>query len=384
MSIFEVRHQPRAQRLIQRALASDRLPHAYIFHGPEGVGREMFAQRLGKLLLCERRALVSAGDVEGFERWSGGQVVDACQECEACRAVHAGTHPDQHIVYRELIKQHPDPVVRARKGIDLGIDVIREFVISRVGNKPAMGRGKVFIVREADKMNVAAQNALLKTLEEPPATTFLMLVTASLDRLLPTVRSRCQQIPFGPLPADFIVEHLVANNDAITTEEAGLCAAYGSGSLGLAQRHHDDRLMEYDARMGEVFTGLRQGGVSQLAKRIIANAKELGGVYQTRDQAISDTEAQRQGLKSLLSLLSDRYRHALHAAVGVADGQVHTTADDQPDGPGQSLTAGRAADAIRTITTTERQLDLNANVQLCVEGLLIHLSRLIQPEKVSG
>ena len=368
MSIFDVRHQPRAQRLVQRALACERLPHAYVFHGPEGVGRELFAGRLARLLLCPDPTTTATVDTEGFESWAN-PVVDACHQCESCKAVANAAHPDVHLIQRELIRQHPDPVVRARKGIGLGIDVVRTFLIDRVANKPILGRAKVFIVREADRMNVAAQNALLKTLEEPPDTTFLILIVASLDMMLPTVRSRCQIIPFGPLPSDFIMQQLRQRNPELTDEEAMVCVTYANGSLGAGQRHFDDRLAGYNARVLGLADSLPRVAVSEAAKELIAGAKELGGAYQKRDEDISDTEAQRIGLKSLLSLLANRYRDVLHVSVGGSKGQGEGKAR-------ASLAPSDAAKAIRAIVTAERQLDLNANAQLCIETLLIRLSRL--------
>ncbi len=321
----------------------------------------MLAQRLAGVLLCERAVPGPEGDL------------DACGVCKSCEMSMLGTHPDYHAVRRELIKLHPDAEVRARKGIDLGIDVVRQFVIKDVATKPVLGRAKVFIVREAHTMTVAAQNALLKTLEEPPATTVLILISDSLDALLPTVRSRCQAVPFGLLPGDFIIERLRRVNEGITDEQARFCALHAGGSLGVAQRHYEDGLIEYDGRIGQVLAQVGTGSVPELAKRVIADAKELGDCYRRGDAEVSETEVQRRGLKALLSLIAMGLRRGLQVCVQAAGD------DNGPYGsPAARLTPRSAAQAIRTTVAAERQLDLNANVQLCIEGLFIRLSRLMR------
>ncbi len=365
MSIRDVEHQQRAVRLLQYALGANRLPHAYIFCGPPGVGRELCARRVADLLLCEAPS-------RRIHPARANGAVDACGECPACEMSRLDTHPDLHVIHRELNKHHPDAMVRSRKGIGLSIDVIRHFVINRVATRPALGNAKVFIIRDAETMTPQAQNALLKTLEEPPPTTFVILIAASLEALLPTVRSRCQTVPFGLLPSAFIVERLVAMNDGITEEQARFCALHADGSLGVAQRHYQDGLMEYDRRVAEVVCGLGAQSATELARRMVDDAKALGEVYQERDPEISKTEMQRRGLKALLGLLAGGLRGVLHVCVG---GDA-----DRGGAYGElSERLGRlgATEAIRAIATTERQLDLNANVQLCVEGLLIRLSRLI-------
>ncbi|MFQ6049176.1 MAG: hypothetical protein ACE5K7_07415, partial [Phycisphaerae bacterium] len=167
MSIFDVKHQQRAQELIQRGLASGRMPHAYIFCGPSGVGKEMMAVRLAGVLLCSQPRVVDRpqgrAGLAGASRWR-----DACGQCRDCRLMQAGAHPDLHLISKELHSYHPDPEVRRLKGLELSVQVIRQFLIRPAAERSSLGRAKVFIVLQADRMSQAAQNALLKTLEEPP------------------------------------------------------------------------------------------------------------------------------------------------------------------------------------------------------------------------
>ena len=116
-------------------------------------------------LLASARAASGKPSTPSDSSWH-----DACNQCEACHLALADTHPDIHIIHRQLIKYHDDSTVRNRKGLDLGVDVIRQFVIDAAAIKPAMGQRKIFIIREADLLTTSAQNALLKTIEEPPPT----------------------------------------------------------------------------------------------------------------------------------------------------------------------------------------------------------------------
>src|SRR5439155_23785955 len=110
----------------------------------------------------------------------------------------AGNHPDYHVITKELIRYH-DKTGKS-KGIDLSIKVIRPELVDAAGRKAAMGRGKVFVIEQAELLNTQAQNAMLKTLEEPLGRTLIILLTDQPDVLLPTIRSRCQLLRFSPLP----------------------------------------------------------------------------------------------------------------------------------------------------------------------------------------
>ncbi len=372
MSIFEVRRQPRAHRIIQRALSSGRLPHAYVFHGPDGVGKELMADRLARILLCEGpiRPTEPPEELGGYT----GPLCDACGRCQDCVLTRAGTHPDLHLIHRELHRYHPDPTVRNRKGLELTVDVIRHFVIAAVGTKPARGRAKVFVIREADRITHQAQNALLKTLEEPPAATFLVLLAAGLDKLLPTTKSRCQSVPFGPLPTEFVAAKLSELVTGISPEDARSYAAMAQGSLGMAQRYCQDGLESYNERVIETLGRLGVVSVPRIAKQWLDDAKALGTEYRNRDKDISDTEAQRRGLKAIFSLVAAWFSDLLHVSAGGGEAVVNT-------GHVRRLAAAgvgprQAALAIRAAVDAERHLERNASTQLTVEALVIRLARI--------
>ncbi|HSW44213.1 MAG TPA: hypothetical protein VLM89_01420, partial [Phycisphaerae bacterium] len=250
MSIFDVQHQERAHRIIQQALSSRRMPHAYLFVGPEGVGREMLAARLARLLLCAQPARLELPETLA-DVVPEGRGLDACGQCEDCRLVQAGTHPDLRLIYRQLNRQHPDSRIRKQKALNISVAVIREFLINRVGPRSIRGRAKVFIIREAERLEDEAQNALLKTLEEPPADTFLILVTTAMDRMLPTTRSRCQQVQFRALPATFVAERLSRFRPEADPEAVSYVARHVEGRLGVAIQMLDDGLYPLKRAWGE-------------------------------------------------------------------------------------------------------------------------------------
>ena len=281
MPLCDVYYQPRAQKALQRALRGERMAHAYIFHGPEGVGKESLARGLGQLLLCgnpSQRELPAE-----MSRMIGvSEMRDACGACEDCRWVASGAHPDFHLIERRLHREHPDPEVRRRKGLELGVDVIRHFVVNRVGYTPVRGRAKVFVICEADEMSTAAQNALLKTLEEPPTTTFLVLLTGSPDQLLSTTRSRCQSVEFQGLPASFLEQRLQALHGDWPAEQRAWYVRGAAGRLGAMLADVEDGRFALHQRISRMLDGLKESNFDDVLKEWTEESKRLGEVESER------------------------------------------------------------------------------------------------------
>ncbi|GMU22487.1 MAG: hypothetical protein AMXMBFR13_25730 [Phycisphaerae bacterium] len=386
MRMSEVQHQPRAQRIIQQALASARMPHAYLFAGPEGVGKEMLAVGLAQTLLCaspvqtqtspgssgHSPASFAAGDITA--------AADACGDCQDCQLVQAGTHPDLYLIFRQLNRQHPDSTIRKRLALTFNVEVIRHFVIDRAGHRPSRGRAKVFIIREAERMNDAAQNSLLKTLEEPPPDTFIILLTSAVDAMLQTTRSRCQLVRFGLLPVDFVAEQIRALCPEAAPEAVAFAARHAGGSLGQALREIDDDIYTvkraWGQRLVEVLRTGSGGSPHALAGPLEADARALGKFITDRDPDVSDTDAARAGIQTLLSLLGSFYLDALRRSTG---------ADLPPFNPDQAETVNwlagehgseRLAVAIRELARAESTIGRNANIALALETLFIQLARL--------
>lgn len=214
--------QREARAVLQGALRSGRVAHAYLFVGPDGVGRRPAALAFAQALLCTARLPV-AGQVSP----SGGGD-EACGVCLACRKVASGTHPDLRVVA---------PGGRTESGAErraVGIEQIRDLK-REAAYPPYEARWKVFIVEDAEAMRAEAANSLLKVLEEPPAQSVIVLLSESASALLPTIVSRSQIVRFVPVPPAEIAAALI-ERAGVPPERAPLLAALSAGRPGLALR----------------------------------------------------------------------------------------------------------------------------------------------------
>jgi DNA polymerase-3 subunit delta' len=239
MPFAEVIAQERAISSLRAALRRGTLHHAYLFAGPPGVGKGLVARLLAQAVNCESGAPAADGHRE-----------DPCGKCGPCRKIAEGNHPDVVVLSEEraMVKAGRWEAKSGRSpSRDIVVDQIRDLVDHRLALRRYEGRRRVVIIDPADAMNPQAQNALLKTLEEPPDATTLVLVASAADSLLPTIRSRCLRVPFGPIPAEAIARRLEADGHA--PDRARLAAALSGGSLGGALAADDE---EMGARRDEV------------------------------------------------------------------------------------------------------------------------------------
>jgi DNA polymerase-3 subunit delta' len=359
-------------------MACKKMPHAYLFAGPDGVGKEMLASQLARTLLCQSPQRKPLPD-KMADTTPDGKGLDACGECQDCLMVNADTHPDLFIIHRQLNKQHPDSVIRKQKALFLSVEVMRHFLIDRAGTRPSRGRAKVFIIREAQRMNEAAQNSLLKTLEEPHPATFLILLTNAADRMLPTTRSRCQQVIFQSLPEQFIHTKLKTLRPDADKEAIAYLAKHADGSLGIALQLIDDQLFQIKQQWGQqldqLISAKRGFAPNSLAKPFEEDAKTLGKCIIERDPDVSDTDATRAGLKMLLATLADFYLDALRKTAGNNAPLINA---DQPkivESINQSQNTNSIVSALKTIADAETNLSRNAHIELTMEKLFIKLAQ---------
>lgn len=238
MRLADVRGHDRVRAILSRALERDRLPPALLFAGPDGVGKKALALAVAQAALCER-----------------APAPEPCGECRACRKVSAAAAPERLEALRNEADQHPDEGVwrnfrlhpdlvlaegwwltktgRPRAEPEIRVDQVRDDLIGEIAGAPFEARRRVFVIDDAHAMNEEAQNALLKSLEEPAPRSHVILVSASPMGLRQTIRSRCQLLRFGPLTRSAVAAHL-AERLGVPEEEARTQAALAGGSLGAA------------------------------------------------------------------------------------------------------------------------------------------------------
>jgi DNA polymerase-3 subunit delta' len=293
--------------------------------------------------------------------------------------VKAGTQPHLHLIHRQLNRQHPDSTIRRRMALRLSVEVIRHFLNDRVGMRPVGGRAKVFIVREAERMSEAAQNSLLKTLEEPPPDTFLILLTDALDRMLPTTRSRCQLVRFQALPDAFVAESLKGLRPEAADEAVAYASRHSQGRLGLALRDLDDGLYELKRQWGErlleMLSPRRGFSPHSLAKPFMEDAKGLARFVSERDPDASEADAMRAGLVTLLGAIADFHIDALRRRTGSGLPLINADQADVVERLSEHESAEALLDRMQAVSEAESDLGMNAHVELTIESLFVRLAR---------
>lgn len=281
--------------LIAGAVARQSLPPSLIFAGPEGVGKRTAALALAQILNCltpvradgqtgevdsaslfglDEQVTASAGQAE-----AGAFAIDACGTCASCARIARRVHADV------LVVEPGDTGV-------IKVDQVRD-IVERTGYRPFEGRRRVIIVDEADAMLSEAQNALLKTLEEPPSASMFVLVTSRPDELLPTVRSRCQRLRFGRLAPGEIASELMRVHEYSETD-AHAAASAADGSIGAALDSGSDELVEARDAAKDV---LQHVASSADPRRRLDGAKMIAGG--------GDRDELRRRLRAMASILRD-------------------------------------------------------------------------------
>jgi len=310
---------------VRRLIGASRrgVAHAYLLHGPDGIGKRAVADAFASLLLCER-----PGD-------------DACGTCRHCTRTQAGTHPDLHVVTRD--DERRDIRIEQARGLTRWLTL-----------RPMMATRKLAIVDGAHLLNEQGQNALLKTLEEPPGASVIVLTATRTSQLLPTVRSRCQAIALGPLSRAEIEGALRARG--VAADDAVVLAAQAEGSLGRALVLNAPEQAAVRRRVLDVLGDLRARSAAELS----ALAQEVG----------------RGAPGPALDVALGWYRDLLAHACGNPG-----LAGRHPDRTPALATAGAATTPEIVLRQLERlcdtilALERNANRVLAVETMLLALRR---------
>ena len=337
----ELTGNARVKESLKRMITSGRLPGALLFAGEEGVGKKRFALEVARALNCR-----TPKDREG------------CGVCSSCVRIVKLNYPEREDAdeWTQIIwTDHPDVgLVVAPKRV-LRVEQMRQ--IEKEANfRPFEGKARVFLIDEADKLNDASANALLKVLEEPPQTSYLILVTARPAMLLPTILSRCQMIRFAPLAPSEIESHLLSNKLA-DSKTAKLRARAAGGSIG--------RALAGDM---VTFTSQRKAMLSVLNALVMTNdrAQLLRAAEQLNEAQYRDEFEER------LDVLETLIRDAWMLSLGVKpELLVNEDLSPELENISKRMDAGRAADWILQIEDLREQLIVNVNRKITTDALFL-------------
>ncbi len=351
--MWKVVGQERAVAVLSRALSEDRLSHAYLFVGPPHVGKATTALEFAQSLNCRGED-------------------PPCHRCRECHVIAEGKHPDVEVVSPGGVCDESDHRDHGADGSkDIRICQVRRLV-HLVSRAPFEGRFRVIIVDPADALNEEAANAFLKTLEEPPASAVIILVTSQEEALPMTVRSRCRRVPFAPLAVAQVAE-VLERDWSVPAEEARLLARLSGGRLGWALAAVDDE-------------SVLEARTSALAEiwRMTAAGRDERFAYAGRLASLFPRD--RQAVLATLDLWRDWWRDVLLVRAGLSEGREEPPAGlanvDALDKLALEGTKYHMADLIRfleAIGETRRYLLDNVNPYLALEVLMLEL-----PAPVSG
>jgi DNA polymerase III subunit delta' len=354
MSFSDVIGQHHAKGILERALEKSRVAHAYLFSGPEGVGKEALALTFTKALFCK----------SDDER--------PCDECANCRRINSFQHPDVSFLFPSSAKNvdeeraildsvQNDPYKRSKPWATptIGIDKIRELR-HQATLKPLEGR-RLIIIAEADRMTIPAANSLLKLLEEPPDTMHLVLTASKINSMLPTILSRCQEIRFGPL-SDNDIEWALVEKRNVAPEQARILAGMSQGNFR--------RALDW---MDESFAASREAALAFL-RTCLKNPKLQ---IEFVEELVKKND--KKQIKDVLSLMLIWFRDALLLEeAGANQGLVNI---DQVDTLEKFLGAFESIDYFAASTEIENSMTMierNIQINLILVVLMIKLQRMMK------
>ncbi|QDU28015.1 DNA polymerase III subunit tau [Anatilimnocola aggregata] len=289
MSWQGIRGQDEVVERFRTALAHHRLASTFLFVGPEGCGKRLLAHKLAQSFLCEVNP---------------EEALNPCGNCTACKQVLAGTHPDLDVIAKPEDKSSiPLEMLIGDKEHRM-----REGLCFRISLKPYSGRRKIAIIDDADFLFHEGANCLLKTLEEPPPKSILILLGTSEQRQLPTIRSRCQVVRFQPLVPEDIAAILLAQHVTDDPAAAQQAAAIAEGSVAVATRMLDAELAEFRSEL-----------LQSLSQTLLQPAVLVKLVQTFVDGAGKESAAKKQRLKDALGSATLFFRQLMLAASGASE-----------------------------------------------------------------
>ncbi len=280
-------HDENVERF-RRAVSRGRIGGTYLFLGPPGIGKKMFALKFAQTLLCEKHSI---------------ELFDPCEACASCLQVISRTHPDIMFVSRPPEKSFiPLETLIGERGQR---NVEGAGLIGHLALKPYSGRHRIGIIDDADYFNEEGANALLKTLEEPPPQALLILIGTSASKQLPTIRSRSQIVRFRPLPPDILAELIMEEGLSRDLEEARRLAQLSGGSLERARDLADPEMWPFWVRW--------RGELSGVSFDAVNWSQEFRAFV---DSAGKEAATRRRRLYHIFSFTADFLQDAVRLLVG--------------------------------------------------------------------
>jgi DNA polymerase-3 subunit delta' len=323
MSFKDVLGHSRPIELLRRAIQNDKMAHSYLFVGNEGIGKKQVALEFAKALNCSE-----GGVARG----------DACDHCLSCRKVA------DHL--------HPDVLVLEPEGQTIKVDQIREMQ-KELAYRPYEGRRRVCIVTAADRMAPNMSNSLLKTLEEPPLHTVIILLANNSKRLLPTILSRCQPIRFNPLPVSLVSKWLMEEK-GFEEKEARLLASLSEGSPGKA--------LEIEAETREIPREALLKGLLGLNWLSIEKMEGWSESFPSgREDVLLILEMAKTLLRDLVIVKTAKNSKEL----------IHSDLSDAIEKTAMHLTLPSLINRMEILHQTALAIRANANTKLALEAMML-------------
>jgi DNA polymerase-3 subunit delta' len=337
MSWDRIRGHDAARHAFHIAFERGRLGQAYLFVGPDGVGKRLFALELAKALLCERPPAPLA----------------ACDHCPSCTQVEAGTHPDVFTL-RTPEGKH-----------ELPVSEMRSFC-ARMALKPSRGGRKVGIIEDADDFNEESANSFLKTLEEPPSGSLLILLGTGTDRQLPTILSRCQVVRFAPLGPDDL-KSILAGQGVSDSDRLERLVRLSGGSAARALALNDDGFWKVREKLVEGLTSPRPNfaGLAEAWSRFVEDAGK-------------DTAAQRLRASLVVRFLVEAVRQALRLSLGADVSGLDPAEEDRLRAFADRLGPDRLLELIDRCVEADYYVERRVQLALVIESVLEQFTRPIR------
>ncbi|MBN1393050.1 MAG: DNA polymerase III subunit delta' [Sedimentisphaerales bacterium] len=371
---------------MQRGFAADKMPHAYIFAGAEGVGKFKTAREWAKMLLC-KNPIITAESAETAEKnykinsacpavsAMKSRFADSCGSCQSCQVFEGGAHPDFSIIYKELRE-----FTREGKGkpppVELPIDVVREFIIEKVSIRPTLSQKRIFVINEAERLNDESQNCLLKVLEEPPEYCTIILLCTRMEKLLATTKSRCRVVRFSPVDRERIIEKL--NAMGLDGEKAQYFSRLAQGSLGQGCRWAQlelagANLYKIKKELLDSLSTYKLADCLELAEWLLGKAKKIAAVWEELDKATSKKDIHRKAHRTLIQIVISALHDAMKINIAGERDLINSDQKEQVKSIARRFSAEQSAGKIFDACETMLWIEHSVNERLIFEQLLLNL-----------